>query len=103
MTTRWNKLSAKKNIKCNCFNRPFAAMFGCTGKATHWRYGVYNLGRQSIDYACDVCKNESDADGERNHSERQARLRQVQDAAGVENYRYVKTAWIDGRPQLVKP
>lgn len=96
------KLSAKPR-RCNLYPTVWAAMYGCKGEQTRaWRYGVYNLGVQHVQYACATCQAADALTAAMNHKERQAHLNAIQEANGVADYRYQKTTRINGVPTLVR-
>ena len=98
--TGWKKSKTAKT--CNVFPTVWAAIYGCKGEKTNtWRYGVFNMGRQSVEYACPTCQAAKDAIETMNHAERVEHLHAVQKAAGVEDYRTAIAKVINGVPTIL--
>jgi hypothetical protein len=103
MKAMLNLKSSKKTRKCNAMPRVWQAIAGCTGTGNRWRYDTYyNTSRNTVTTFCPACEGFQAYADSLNGADHQAFLREVQAAAGVENYRYQKTAIVNGRPVLVK-
>lgn len=80
-------------------------MFGCEGAAVKTRVervGSSSYPKTEITHLCAVCLAVEERISKMSSSEHQAFLRDVQDQNGVENYRYQKSAIVNGRPVLVR-
>jgi hypothetical protein len=98
-TNGWKK--SGKTRKCVTYPTVWAAIHGCTGKGSNWRYTIGHFGRREVEYACDTCmaaRNRSDGLVGKEYGDV---LRTAQANAGVGDYRTAYAKWIDGRPQLV--
>lgn len=94
----WKRAKTPKS--CNAFPAVWAAIVGCTGEGTAWRYGVGHFGRSEAEYACPVCRAATDRFDSLVGTAHQDALRAAQDAAGVADYRLAEVEWIGGRPRL---
>lgn len=101
MTTSWKR--SAKTRRCNLYPTVWAAMYGCKGEQTHaWRYGLFHMGVQQIEYACPTCQAAKAASDAMSPAERIAHLNALQEANGVADYRSQKTTRIKGVPTLVR-
>ena len=91
----------KQAKKCNVYPRVWAAIWGCEGKGAE-QFRGHNGINAATEYACPVCAEEKRKAAKRTRTEEQEYLAQAQEAAGVENYRYQKTAIENGRPVIVR-
>lgn len=80
-------MTTKKTRCCNVFPRVWAAMHGCRG---HGKYRGYNRLDGKM-YACDECWAAKSVTGSEPSWKIQTFLHEVQEFAGVENYRYQRT------------
>ncbi len=85
---------------CNTFPAVWAAIVGCTGSGTAWRYSEGHFGSRSAEYACPVCKAAQSRLDALVGDAHQDALRALQDAAGGADYRTADVEWIGGRPVL---
>lgn len=88
--------------RCNIYPSVWAAMYGCLGigRFVGWQPPTTSNGRYSARYACAACQcGKALTDGLPAHAYQEA-LTQVQELAGVENYRRERTIMVDGRPCL---
>lgn len=99
-TSTWNR-SAKAR-RCSTFPTVWAAIHGCAGSGTSWRYTVGAFGRRRAEFACEACRAARDASDALVGPAYQAHLAAAQESAGVADYRTQAARWIDGRPQLVR-
>ena len=96
-----NKTQTKTG-RCNLFSTIWAAMYGCTGAGTFAGYVPVSFGRKSSEYACPVCRAVQDKQRKMNARDRQAEMLRIEAENGVENYRYARAAWVNGRPVVVR-
>lgn len=99
MTTKsW--MVGKVAKRCTAFPDVWGAIVGCTGRGNAWRYTVGHFGRQTVEYACPTCQAAKERLDALDHAAHQKALRELQDAAGVADYRVAETVRRNGRPVL---
>ena len=96
--TAWKTTKTAKT--CNTFPHVWAAIVGCTGKGSAWRYTTSHFGRRDVEYACPICRAAQERLEALSTPAHQDALRALQDAAGVADYRVAEVAWLGGRPVL---
>ncbi len=97
-TKTWK--TAKTAKRCNAFPLVWAAIVGCTGKGTAWRYTIGHFGRRTPEFACETCRIAHDHLDALQGPAHQDALRALQTAAGVADYRIAEVAFENGRPVL---
>lgn len=98
MTKTWKTAKAAK--RCTAFPLVWAAIVGCTGTGTAWRYTIGHFGRRVPEFACPTCRAARDASDALQGPAHQAHLAALQAAAGVADYRVAEVAFEGGRPVL---
>lgn len=94
--------TSSKFHNCNAFPTVWAAIQGCEGKTNRWRYVIGHFGREGAEWVCPTCEVASALSNSLRGKAQQDHFLALEAAAGVENYRTAKCAWVDGRPVLVR-
>jgi hypothetical protein len=97
-TTTWK--NGKTAKACCAFPHVWAAIHGCTGRGTAWRYTVGHFGRRTVEHACEACKAARERLDALRGPALTAELERLQAAAGVADYRLAEVRVEKGRPVL---
>jgi hypothetical protein len=86
--------------RCTTFPDVWAAIVGCTGRGSAWRYTVGHFGRRTVEYACPTCQAARERLDGLVGPAHHAALLELSETAGVADYRIAEVVRRDGRPVL---